>query len=173
MDNKEIPYGYCHCGCGQKTSISKGGGGYKSGEPKKFINHHASRLTKKEVFPKICLACGKVFYPRKASRQERQVTCSYMCRQKYISTSTIEQRADMLRGRGEGKTYSKRYGRHEHRIVMEQILGRPLGTYEVVHHKDGNKKNNSPENLELMDQSLHASLHFTQYWAEKKEGEMR
>lgn len=37
----------------------------------------------------------------------------------------------------------------EHRLVMEHILGRFLLPTEVVHHKDKNKLNNSPDNLEL------------------------
>lgn len=37
----------------------------------------------------------------------------------------------------------------EHRLVMEQKLGRLLLSTEDVHHKDGNKQNNDPENLEV------------------------
>jgi hypothetical protein len=37
----------------------------------------------------------------------------------------------------------------EHRLVMEKKLGRYLEPYEVVHHKDHNRKNNDPDNLEL------------------------
>jgi len=40
------------------------------------------------------------------------------------------------------------YGR-EHRLVMEQTLGRYLDPQEVVHHKDGDKQNNHPDNLEV------------------------
>ena len=35
----------------------------------------------------------------------------------------------------------------EHRLVMEQKLGRYLTSKEVVHHIDGNSKNNNPDNL--------------------------
>jgi hypothetical protein len=37
----------------------------------------------------------------------------------------------------------------EHRLRMSQMLGRPLKPKEVVHHKDGNPRNNSKRNLEL------------------------
>jgi DNA-binding transcriptional MerR regulator len=39
----------------------------------------------------------------------------------------------------------------EHRLVMEARLGRLLTETEVVHHRDGGKQNNSPDNLEVFD----------------------
>ena len=62
--------------------------------------------------------------------------------------------------KGEGKTYEKTYGRHTHRIVAEQMLGRALNPREVVHHIDGNKRNNKPENLIVFtSQEEHAAYH--------------
>lgn len=38
---------------------------------------------------------------------------------------------------------------YEHRLVLAEKLGRPLREGETAHHIDGNRGNNSPENLEL------------------------
>lgn len=44
---------------------------------------------------------------------------------------------------------------YEHRIVAEQKIGRRLQSGEQVHHRDGNKQNNSPENIEIMSSIAH------------------
>jgi len=49
-----------------------------------------------------------------------------------------------------------------HRIIMENHLGRILNANEVVHHINGNKKDNRIENLEVMIDREHSSHHHSQ-----------
>jgi hypothetical protein len=46
----------------------------------------------------------------------------------------------------------------EHRLVMAEYLGRPLEKWEIVHHKDKNRSNNSIDNLEIMSDWNHKGL---------------
>jgi len=63
-------------------------------------------------------------------------------------------------GTGEGKTYTKTYGRHTHRIAAEKKIGRPLKPGEVVHHIDGDRRNNRPSNLKIFSsQAEHVRWH--------------
>lgn len=54
-----------------------------------------------------------------------------------------------------------------HRMIMETQLQRPLQSNEIVHHKDDNKLNNHPDNLELITRAEHINLHRSKLQAAK------
>ena len=60
-----------------------------------------------------------------------------------------------------GYVMEKRDGRwqRQHRLVMEEKLGRKLKPGEVVHHKNEVKTDNDPDNLELTSRSAHQKTH--------------
>lgn len=53
----------------------------------------------------------------------------------------------------------------EHRLVVEKTIGRYLTPDEVVHHRNGVKDDNRPENLELHP---HNGTHMVQEWTGRK-----
>jgi hypothetical protein len=65
---------------------------------------------------------------------------------------------------GSRKNYVKLKNRHMHRVVAEQKLGRKLASGEIVHHIDGDKWNNHPNNLLVMTQAEHARIHCNIRW---------
>lgn len=125
-----------------------------------------------------CQVCGKVILKRKSRVHEHNFCCPMHLRQwnaqrlsHYNRTKNPMnrpggvlaariKRGRQLRGTGEGKTYRKWLGRHEHRHVAEAKIGRPLRAGEVVHHLDGNKLNNTPSNLVVLSsQAEHCKAH--------------
>ena len=88
----------------------------------------------------VCQKCGATFTvePYRALKAK---FCGWTCKQKAGAAIANVIIAEKYRYTGT-KTYVKRGGRHEHRVVAEQMLGRTLLPGEIVHHKNQNKKDN-------------------------------
>lgn len=103
---------------------------------------------------RICEGCGAEF----------QVAASEVARGRGRFCS----RACAGRCGGSTPRPSKRYKqvghKQAHRVIMEQVLGRPLAADEDVHHIDGNKQNNDPANLRVLKHSEHLRQHLRERW---------
>ena len=60
-------------------------------------------------------------------------------------------------------------GKRVHRWVMEKKLGRRLEKGEIVHHMDGNRRDNRPENLQVLTAKEHYKLHVVPILQERME----
>jgi hypothetical protein len=118
------------------------------------------------LFEFTCEVCRDSFWRRKRPAGRNRF-CSKRC--VWIATKGPEFNAALARkynpprnrasrGTGKGK-YVKRDGRHEHRIVGEQIAGRPLTFQDVVHHVDEDGHHNAPSNLEVITRPEHIRIH--------------
>ncbi len=59
----------------------------------------------------------------------------------------------------------------EHRAIMENFLGRRLSSDEIIHHIDGNPRNNNIENLSIVSRAEHQKIHgLSSYGAGFKKG---
>lgn len=117
---------------------------------------NAKRHPVDSVIIKACEECGTEI--RRARSQYRmRAFCGTVCRQSNRSRDSVRQ----INAGGYAKLF---VGQHhpgadssghilEHRKVMQDILGRALLPEENVHHKNGVRSDNRPENLELWTRS--------------------
>jgi len=117
--------------------------------------YKSERLTIKLQF--TCDRCGKNFerYPSQRRLGNRKSYCSAACRsvgRVYKRGAEHPNYKPVSRWRtSEGYVVIEDGAgrRFEHRVVMEQSLGRPLLKSETVHHINGDRQDNRIENLQL------------------------
>lgn len=105
-----------------------------------------------------CTGCGK----EKNGQNKKRPLCS-SCGHKGVNIGPTNPKWKGRWSRKDGYIYINTgpyQSIQEHRFIAEKILGRPLEKNEIVHHKNGNKKDNHPENLEVMTKSQHSKLHY-------------
>ena len=109
---------------------------------------------------KACEVCGAPCVKRRNEGPQeyaRRRFCSHACSDKGRRTTRVPDA--QFKGRYRQKKLPDGRQQLEHRWVMEQVLGRPLRTDEQVHHKNHNRLDNRPENLEVVTSAEHGLRH--------------
>jgi len=128
----DIQKGYCHCGCGQKTTLAPTNSkekGWIKGQPIRFVLGHHMKTRQK-----------KLNSHWKGGRK--------ICKGYVLILTPGHPRADV-----KGYVF-------EHIWVLEKALNRAVLSTEASHHINGKKDDNSPGNLMLFaTKAMHISYH--------------
>ena len=112
----------------------------------------------------ICDNCGNEFktFACYLKRNRKHRFCSKKCEGEFKCLhNTRENWRGGCIGKSTGYKYIEVDGKQigEHILVAEKHHGRRLRPGEVVHHINGDKLDNRPENLQIMTNSQHIHLH--------------
>jgi hypothetical protein len=150
-----IEYGYCHCGCGERTPIAMQDSiEYKwvKGEPIRFIKNHEPAIDKKKMgYGNGLLGRESPMYGRKGKRHPNW---------KGGKTITRCEHTSYIKVYAPNHPSVKGKYIYEHRLIAEKVLGRYLPDGAEVHHIDGNGLNNENDNLVICQNcEYHKLLH--------------
>lgn len=86
--------------------------------------------------------------------------CSHKCEKANSAFRFMKNGYWCVKAEDHPRAYERGYY-YEHILVAEDKIGRILDTsIETVHHKDGNKTNNHPDNLEVITRQEHGKHHW-------------
>jgi hypothetical protein len=180
--SSSVAPGICECGCGGPTSLARWNNaqyGHIKGQPVRFIGGHQN-IGRKQSSETIARRAAKLRGKSPSESERRR-------RSEYNKSHGIRPSLEAARKSSLGKfreahpswtggrtitngypcVYQPEHPRHmpngyvyEHIVIAERLLGRALRRGEIVHHIDGDKTNNTDDNLAVLaSQSEHIRLH--------------
>ena len=109
----------------------------------------------------VCLNCSSEFLRAEYDiRRGRNKFCSRKCSFEYHrGEHSSTYKGGWINSSGYKKQMIDGKEFYEHRLVVEEDLGRKLESHEDVHHIDGNKLNNTIDNLKVLSKREHTIIH--------------